>query len=134
MKTPRPNRADGDPLRQEKQMTKETPLQAVKRRFGSKETLVDSIADAVRGASEDAAQAKERLKTLSNKKLLRLAEITQSVKDNYGGSKDKLVDALSQSLGRAKDNDYVTKLRTFSTARLLDMKRAADRRGRRQAS
>lgn len=114
-------------------MTKETPLQAVKRRFGSKEQLVDSLAEAVRGASEDAAEAKERLKTLSNKKLLRLAEISQTVKDQYG-SKDKLVDALSQSIGRAKDNDYVNKLRTLSTARLMDMKRAADRRLRRQAS
>jgi hypothetical protein len=114
-------------------MTKETPLQAVKRRFGTKEKLVDSIADVVRGASEEAAEAKERIKTLSNKKLLRLAEISQTMKDQYGGSKDKLVEALSQSLGRAKDGDYVNKLRTFSTGRLLDMKRAADRRMRKSA-
>ena len=114
-------------------MSKETPLQSVKRRFGTKDQLVDSIAETVRGASEDVAVAKERLKSLSNAKLLRLTEISQTVKDKYG-SKDKLADALSESLGRAKDNDYVKKLRTLSAPRLLDMKRAADRRARRQSS
>lgn len=113
--------------------TKETPLQAVKRRFGSKDQLVDSIVEAARGASEEIADAKERLKTQSNKKLLRIAEVTETVKQDYG-SRDKLVEALSSALGRAKDSDYVNKLRTFSNARLLDMKRAADRRAKRQAS
>lgn len=111
----------------------ETPLQAVKRRFGSKDALVDAIAEAARGTSEEVADAKERLKTQTNKKLLRIAEISETVKQEYG-SRDKLIESLSSALGRAKDSDYVSKLRTFSNARLLDMKRAADRRARRRAS
>lgn len=112
-------------------MTKETPLQAVKRRFGSKEALVDAIAETARGASEEVADAKERLKTQTNKKLLRIADLSETIKSQYG-SREKLIESLSQALGRAKDRDYVGKLGKFSNARLLDMKRAADRRARRQ--
>ncbi|HET6613918.1 MAG TPA: hypothetical protein VFG83_18090 [Kofleriaceae bacterium] len=111
---------------------KETPLQTVKRRFGTKEKLVDSLVDAVKEAGEEAAEVKQRLLLASNKKLLRLAEVSTTVKDKYG-SKDKLAEALGQALGRARDNDYVNKLRTFSQARLLDMIRAAERRVKKSA-
>lgn len=110
-------------------MAKETPLQAVKRLHGSKDKLVDSIADACRQADEDKSQTVERLKTVSNKKLLRLAEVTQAVNQQYGGA-DKLVDALAATLGRSKDADYVAKLRSYSTGRLYDMMRAAEKRAR----
>lgn len=106
---------------------KETPLQTMKRRFGSKEKLVDSLVDAVKEAGEEAAEVKDRLLKASNKKLLRLAEVSSTVKDKYG-SKDKLAEALGTAMGRARDNDYVNKLRTYSQAKLLDMMRAAQRR------
>ena len=67
---------------------------------------------------------------VSNRKLLRLAEVGKAIKDKYG-SKDKLVAALSQALGKAKDKDYVARLKNYSSARLLDMARGADRRVRR---
>jgi hypothetical protein len=114
-------------------MAKETPLQAVKRLYGSKDKLIDQLVDVVRDGDEEAAEVKERLGTVSNKKLLRLAEVSKQVKDKYG-NRDKLVDSLSKSLGKARDADYSTSLRTISTARLVDMARAADRRARRAAA
>jgi hypothetical protein len=110
-------------------MAKETPLQAVKRLYGSKEKLIDKVVDVAAQPDEDAGEVKERLATVSNKKLLRMADLGKSVKDKYG-SRDKLVDALGKSLGRAKDADYLASLRALSTARLLDMMRNAERRGR----
>jgi hypothetical protein len=108
---------------------KETPLQRVKRLYGSKDKLVESLVDTLREASEETATVKERLRTVSNEKLLRLAEVSKVVRERYG-SRDKLVQQLSSTLGKAKDNDYVSKLRTFSTAKLLDMLRSAERRSK----
>src|SRR5688572_18595031 len=110
-------------------MAKETPLQAMKRLYGSKEKLIDAVKDAAAQAGEEAAEVKERLVSVSNKKLLRLAEVSKQIKADYG-SKDKLADALAKAVGRAKDNDYVEKLRSLSAARLMDMMKAAARRGR----
>jgi hypothetical protein len=111
-------------------MAKETPLQAVKRLYQSKDKLIDKVVDVARDADEEVAEVKERLATVSNRKLLRLAEVGKAVKDKYG-SKDKLVAALSQAVGKAKDADYVARLKKFSSARLLDMAKAAERRTRR---
>jgi hypothetical protein len=107
-------------------MAKETPLQAVKRLYGSKDKLIDKVVDAARGPDEDAGEVKERLGTVSNKKLLRLAEVTKQVKDKHG-SRDKLIESLSKALGKSKDKDYLASLSTVSTTRLLDMLRAAPR-------
>lgn len=111
-------------------MAKETPLQAVKRLYQSKDKLIDKVVDVARGADEDVAEVKERLATVSNKKLLRLAEVGKQVKEKYG-SKDKLAASLAAALGKAKDGDYVARLGRYSTARLLDMMQAAERRVRR---
>jgi hypothetical protein len=114
-------------------MAKETPLQAVKRLYGSKEKLIDSVVEFARGAGEDAAEVKERLVSVSNQKLLRIAEVGNAIKTKYG-SRDKLVDSLSGVLGVSKDKDQVEKLRSHSSARLLDMIKSAERRVRRQKS
>ena len=109
----------------------ETPLQAVKRLYQSKEKLIDKVVEVAREADEEVSEVKERLAAVSNKKLLRLAEVGKVLKDKYGGSKDKLVAALSQAVGKAKDKDYVARLKSFSSARLVDMARGAERRTRR---
>jgi hypothetical protein len=106
-------------------MAKETPLQAVKRLYGSKDKLIDKLVEVARGPDEDAGEVKERLATVSNQKLLRMAEVGKRVKDKYG-SRDKLVDSLCKSLGKSKDKDYQASLSNLSTARLLDLMRAAD--------
>lgn len=89
------------------------------------------MVEVAREADEEVAEVKERLAAVSNKKLLRLAEVGKVLKDKYGGSKDKLVAAVSQALGKAKDKDYIARLKSFSSARLVDMARGAERRARR---
>jgi hypothetical protein len=111
-------------------MAKETPLQAVKRLYQSKEKLIDKVVEVARDADEEIGEVKERLAAVSNRKLLRLAEVGKQIKDRYGG-KDKLVAALSSAVGKAKDQDYIARLKSFSPSRLLDMARSAERRARR---
>lgn len=104
---------------------KETPLAKVKRLHSNKEALLDSlVADLAKENGEDAGELKQRLAGAPNKKLLRLANAVREVKDKYG-SKEKLVDALSKAQGKAKDGDYVAKLRTLSIPSLLDKMHAA---------
>jgi hypothetical protein len=115
-------------------MAKETPLQAMKRLYQSKDKLIDKVVDIAREADEEKDEVVRRLATVSNKKLLRLGEVSKVLKDRYGGSKDKLVAAVSQAVGKAKDKDYVARLGTYSAARLLDLVQSAERRTRHAAA
>lgn len=105
---------------------KETPLATIKRLHGSKEKLVDSLVATLAKENEDEneAELKQRLMTVSNKKLLRLADSMRILKEKYG-NKDKLVQAVSTAKGKTKDQDYTNKLRSYSVHRLLDMARSA---------
>lgn len=114
-------------------MAKETPVQAMKRLYGNKDKLIESVVEVARNAGEEAGEVKDRLVAVSNAKLLRLAEVGKTIKDKYG-SRDKLVDSLSAAMGKAKDKDYVEKLKTYSPSRLLDMMKAAERRARQNKS
>ena len=106
----------------------------MKRLYQSKDKLIEKVIDIAREADEEKDEVVERLSTVSNKKLLRLAEVGKVVKDKYGGSKDKLVAAVSQAVGKAKDKDYVARLSSYSAARLLDLAQSAERRTRRAAA
>jgi len=104
---------------------KETPLQAVKRIYGNKDKLVEFVSKTL----SDLGEQTEDLRTASNKKLLRLAEVGKEVKERFG-SKEKLVAALSAAANKAKDSDYANKLSGMSLSRLLDILRAAEQRAR----
>jgi hypothetical protein len=110
-------------------MAKETPVQAMKRLYGSKEKLIEQVVDVAKSAGEEASEVKDRLVAVSNQKLLRLAEVGKVIKDKYG-SRDKLVVSLSSALGKAKDKDYVEKLKGYSPSRLLDMMKTVERKNR----
>jgi hypothetical protein len=75
---------------------------------------------------------RKRLLAVANGKLLHLHEVASMVREKYG-SRDKLLTAAASALGRAKDKDYVAKLGTFSTAKLLDVTLMAERRAKRAA-
>ena len=107
----------------------ETPMQAVKRLYGSKDKLIDSLTKTLRDAEEEAGEFKQRLLKISNAKLLRLAEVSKEMSDKYGG-KDKLVAAVAAAYGKAKDSDFVAKLSSYSPARLLDMMSSVEKRQR----
>ena len=111
---------------------KEAPLAQVKRLHGSKEKLVDATVE-ILGKEEDSdessAELKVRLMAASNKKLLRLHGSLVTLKEKYG-SKEKLVESLSEAQGKSKDEDYKAKLHTYSIHQLLDMMNAASRKAR----
>lgn len=97
---------------------KKSPLMMVKEQFGSKDKLVDKLLSMVERGEDSKEEFKERLTSMSNKKLLRLHECHVVLKEKFGG-KDKLVDSLLGLMKRSKDNDYGTKLKTLTPVRLL---------------
>jgi hypothetical protein len=101
----------------------------MKRLYGSKDKLIEQVVEMAKGAGEDAASVKERLVSVSNQKLLRMAAVGKAVKEKYG-SRDKLAESLSKAMGKAKDKDYLEKLKAYSPAKLLDLMKTAERRAR----
>ena len=112
-------------------MAIDTPMQAMKRIYDSKDKLVSSIAGAVKHDGESKDEAVARLKGLSNKKLLRLSSVAKELADR--GGKDKVVAAVGAAVGRAKDSDYLAKLGTYSGGRLMDLLRTAEKRTKKSA-
>lgn len=103
------------------------PLARMKALYGTKDKLVEKLAGSLATDGEDEGALKDRLLKASNAQLLKLANVAEQVKKQYGG-RDKLVDALTKALNRAKDQPFVAKLATFSLPRLYDLARAAERR------
>ncbi len=108
------------------------PLARMKETFGDKEKLVEAIVGMIELGEETKEQAKARLLSTSNGKLLRLHAVAKEVKDKFG-TKDKLLEAVVAQLGRAKDKDYRQSLARHTTARLLDLYRSAGRSAKRTA-
>jgi hypothetical protein len=109
--------------------TKKSPLALVNETFGGKDKLVEKLVGLLE-SDESKDDLRKRLLAVANGKLLHLHEVASMVREKYG-SRDKLLSAAASALGRAKDKDYVAKLGTFSTAKLLDVTLMAERRAKR---
>ncbi len=106
---------------------KATPLQTVKKNFGSRADLVAKLSEMVdkQHGDESADQVKSRLSGLSNKKLLRLYQVEQKVRERFG-DREKMIAHLVEARAKAgltADDKYKVTLGTHSKARLLDMTR-----------
>ena len=112
-------------------MSRKSPLAQVNETFGGKDKLVDKLVTLVE-SDESKEDMRKRLLSVANGKLLHLHEVASMVKEKYG-SRDKLLGAAAQALGRGKDKDYLAKLETYSTAKLLDVTLSAERRAKRAA-
>jgi hypothetical protein len=112
-------------------MAIETPMQAMKKIYDSKDKLVSSIVGAVKHEGESNDEAIARLKGLSNKKLMRMGAVAKDIADR--GGKDKVVAAIGDAVGRAKDSDYLTKLGSFSNGKLMDMLRTSEKRAKKSS-
>jgi hypothetical protein len=102
-----------------------SPLQAVAKSFGDRAKLVDQLAGMVDKLNGDTTtdDVKSRLSGLSNKKLLRLYKVEQTVRERFG-DREKLVQhilAARKKAGFTTDENYKAKLAFFSKARLLDL-------------
>jgi hypothetical protein len=116
--------------------TKKSPLGRQKDEHESKEKLVDrvlSVLGSITKSDEDKDTIKARLLAASNKKLIRLHEVGNEIKSKYG-SMEKLAEAVGSAMGRAKDAPFVAKLASYTPARLLDMVKAAEKRGKKKAA
>ncbi|HEY0251414.1 MAG TPA: hypothetical protein VGC41_07790 [Kofleriaceae bacterium] len=89
---------------------------------GAKEALAKTLAESLARADEDTAQIATRLKTASNKQLLRLQNAVKLFKSKYG-TRDKLVATVAGK--QSKDKDYVAKLEKLSLPNLLDLAKNA---------
>ena len=106
-------------------MAKLSPAQEVKQRFGSKEKLAEELLPVLeRDDDVDDAEFERRVKTASNRQLLRLHRVHEIVKHRFG-SKEKLVDALVAKQFPKGNDPYRTKLLKLRPTRLLDLYRSA---------
>ncbi|MBK9752196.1 MAG: hypothetical protein IPO88_01605 [Nannocystis sp.] len=100
-------------------MSKPSPLQNVKKLFGSKEQLIAKVIDLLTPGDGESREAfSKRLKYVANAKLLRLAQVGEKIKSL--GGREALVAKLAELKGQAKDKDFVASLSKLSLPRLLD--------------
>lgn len=96
---------------------------------GSKDALAKTLASAVAREGQDADQVEAQLKKASNKQLLRLAKLSETVKSKWG-SREKLIAAIGTAAKKAGDKDFITKLGSYSLPQLVDLAIAGERRSR----
>jgi hypothetical protein len=113
-------------------MSTKSPLERVKQEFGGKDKLVDKLVGLIDAGDESKDDLRKRLLGAANGKLVRLHAVASRVKQQ--GGHDKLVAATAQSLGRAKDKDYVEKLASYPDTRLFDILDASEIRNKRKAA
>jgi len=111
-----------------------TPLATVKKRFESKEKLVEAVKKLmtdelwIERLSSDRGGVKG-IERVSNAKLIRLHDTISAVKKEFG-TRAKLIDAIADAEGRPKDGDYKKSLEAHPVPRLYDHFKASKRRGR----
>ena len=108
----------------------DSPLQQVKRQYGDKEKLVEAVVSALEKFGEESDDLRDRLRVASNKKLLRLAAVTDAISQRYG-TREKLIEAIANGAGKSKDQDFRNNhLGSQALAQLLDKANAAEKRAR----
>lgn len=109
-------------------MATKSPLARVKEEHGGKDKLVDKIVGLIGSQSEDESKddLRRRLLGAANSKLVRLHGVAAQVKDL--GGRAELASAAATAMGHGKDKDFVEKLGTYSSGRLVDMLGSARRR------
>lgn len=105
------------------------PKARVTEAHSGKAALAKALAASVARPNEDADQVEARLKTASNKQLLRLQKTVAAVKAKWG-DREKLVSAIGTALNKSKDKDYLAKLATYSLPQLLDLAKTSERNAR----
>jgi hypothetical protein len=102
-----------------------SPLSILKARFGddpkkAKEKLVAAVKKvAGKDLWLDRLNEEKGLQHVSNRKLLHLEQVFEAMAKAVG-SRDKLIAEIAQLQGRAKDEDYKTRLAEESTPSLWD--------------
>ena len=109
-------------------MPKQTPLQIVNTKFGSKKDLAKRLAEVLEpGPDESKEELATRLSFVSNAKLLNLQQLADKVAAN--GGRDGLVQKIAAAERKSNDKDYVAALtKNRSLGWLVDRLEALTRR------
>ncbi len=100
-------------------MSKKSPLQILKAKFGSKKELATKLAavlEADEGESKD--EHIERLSHVSNAKLLHLHALSEKVA--AAGGREALTKKIADAQNKSKDEDYIASLSKHSFGWLID--------------
>ena len=104
-------------------MTKLSPLQRVRAEHGTKAALAEKVIAALTpDEGEEREDFENRIKTLSNIKLLRLLDAHNRVEKEYG-SRDALVDAVVKARFPNGNEQFKANVSAYRVTRLLDMAR-----------
>lgn len=110
-------------------MSKLSPLQNVKKLYGSKDQLVSKVAALFTPADgESKEDFAKRLKYVANAKLLRLLSVGEKIQKLGGPA--ALVAKLAELKGQTKDKDFTAMLGKLSMPRLLDTYQALSRKAK----
>ena len=86
----------------------------------NKAALAKSLASVLAHGDENAEALQSRLGRASNAQLLRLQQVSETVKSRFG-SRDKLISAIGDHHKKSKDKDFIAKLGTYSLPQLLSL-------------
>lgn len=86
----------------------------------NKSALAKSLASALAHGDQNAEALESRLNRASNRQLLRLQQVNETVKKRFG-SRDKLISAIGDARKKSKDKDFLAKLGTYSLPQLLSL-------------
>lgn len=90
-------------------MPKQTPLQIVKDKHGSKKELAKKLSEVLEPAEDESKEELlQRLELVSNAKLLHLLALSETV-ESYGG-REGLVSKIAAAENKSKDEDYIKAL------------------------
>ncbi|MCP4604075.1 MAG: hypothetical protein GY847_26725 [Proteobacteria bacterium] len=100
---------------------KKSPLEEVKERFGSKESLIKEVKGLFDKGKmfEDKLNPDKGLARVSNTKLLKLHKIATEVRERFT-TRANLVDDLTKILGREKDEGLKERFEKWGLPRLWD--------------
>jgi hypothetical protein len=104
-----------------------TPGKTVKDRFGDKKKLVEALKPFL-GADlwVSRENSDKGLGRISNAKLVRLFDTFSAVQSKWG-TRAKLIDAILDAEGRAKDDGYKARIETWPVPRLYDKWKSASK-------
>lgn len=108
---------------------KQTPLNEIKERFGSKDALVKELKAMFDKTDlfENRLNPDKGLAHVANSKLLKLYDVANEVKERFS-TRAKLIDDLLKTMKREKDDDLRTKLESFGLPRLWDYYKSVTRK------
>jgi enoyl-[acyl-carrier-protein] reductase (NADH) len=105
------------------------PKARVTAAHGGKAELAKALSSSLARGDQSADDVATQLTTASNKQLLRLQQIVETVKKRWG-NRDKLIAAIGTAQKKSTDKDFLAKLETYSLPQLVDLAASAERSAR----